>query len=198
MGRAETNALVGDREGAIETYKKAAQVNPVKAKPWIKMSQLYFAGDDYGHAIIAANEGLKRKPSSWRVDSILAISGLRVAFDALGRLRSKVGVSGSVREEARRLVQLLRGMVGEQQLVKGGDDAEDASIQSAAEQAMSAHMPEFERAPEPAPQVSPEPSPEPVQKAVDAATDAVSEDQGAAAPNTSGNPFSVLKQLSGN
>lgn len=123
MGRAETNALVGDREAAIDAYRHAAKINPVAAKPWIEMAKLYFRGDDYGHAIVAAREALKRKPSSWRVDSILTISGLRVAFDALSRLRKQVGVKGTVREEAERLVRLLRNLLGQHSLVTGDDSA---------------------------------------------------------------------------
>lgn len=175
MKRAASQALVGDREAAIAAYQRAARANPVKAQPWIELAQLYFRGDDYGHAIVAAREGLMRKPSSWRADSILTISGLRVAFDALVRLHNKVGINGTVREEARRLVELLRTTLGEQALVIGDDNAQ-SSISAAAS----------------------EPAPHPVatQRIQKAATDRGQ--QSSARVSGSGNPFTVLKELSSN
>lgn len=127
MNRAQSKELVGDREGAVKAYKRAAKENPVKGQPWVELAQLYFAGGDYARAIVAAMEGQKRSLNSWRADSVLTISGLRVALKSLKHLRNEVGVRGPVREEAQRLVQLMQTALGVDTLVPGSTGSLGAS-----------------------------------------------------------------------
>lgn len=138
MSHARTSTLMGNREAAIAGYKRATELNPVNAEPWIKLSQLYLKGGDYGHAIVTAHEGLKRQPSNWRADSVMTISGLRVAFRSLKRLHSKVsankklGAGSSVREEAKHLAKLLRSFLGEPVLATSGrGDRQTPKLRSA-------------------------------------------------------------------
>jgi hypothetical protein len=83
------------------------------------MAQVRFDGDDYGQAIVHAQEAIQRDGDDTLAHSIAAVSGLRVASKALADLTRKNNLSGTIRSEAQDLAKLLRASLGEETLVPG-------------------------------------------------------------------------------
>jgi tetratricopeptide (TPR) repeat protein len=112
------NALrLGQTDKAIGIFKTAASHYPTDKTPYVRMAQLRFDSANYGEAIINALAALERDPDDMLANSIVAVSGLRVASKALGDLTQKNNLSGSVRNEAQDLAKLLRNALGEEVLV---------------------------------------------------------------------------------
>lgn len=139
-----TEAAKARQEGARglerETYRKAAQAYPTSKEPWLKLAEGYFDQQDYGNAILSAQEVLQRDASDKVANSLLAVSGLRVASSALSALRQRQDLSADTRDQAQDVVKTLREVLGEPVLVPKPVDA----------------------APSPAPAVRPRPRPKPV------------------------------------
>jgi tetratricopeptide (TPR) repeat protein len=113
------NDLLGEQkhaEAATVLQRVAAQY-PLRVEPWVRLASLHFESGDYGHAIVAAEEALRRDPSSQHAMSIRAVAGLRVATSSLVDLRAQAPLSGSTRADAARLAIVLRGTLGEEVLV---------------------------------------------------------------------------------
>jgi predicted Zn-dependent protease len=117
MHQAETAAAAGDKEKARTALRAAAKVDPTNKAPWVKLSETYFASDDYGNAILAAQEVLQRDASDGVAASVLAVSGLRVSIQALGALRQQNNIAAGTRSEAETLAKSLRELLGEPVLV---------------------------------------------------------------------------------
>lgn len=117
MSAAESKVAQKDVEAALAGFQEAAAADPSRAEPWEHCAQLQFDSGDYGRAIVAAKEALKRDPESWLADSVLTVSGLRVAVESLSRLHDKADITGEVRTEAELLAQGLRSTLGEDILV---------------------------------------------------------------------------------
>lgn len=117
MHQAEAAAAAGDKEKARTALRAAAKVDPVSKAPWVKLSETYFASDDYGNAILAAQEVLQRDASDSVAASVLAVSGLRVSIQALGTLRQQNNIAAGTRSEAETLAKSLRELLGEPVLV---------------------------------------------------------------------------------
>jgi len=113
------NDLLGEnkqREATTVLQRVGAQY-PMRVEPWVRLASLHFESSDYGHAIVAADEALRRDPSSQHAMSIRAVAGLRVATSSLVDLRAQAPLSGSTRADAARLAIVLRGTLGEEVLV---------------------------------------------------------------------------------
>ncbi|MFX6250426.1 hypothetical protein ABTF88_20855, partial [Acinetobacter baumannii] len=67
--------------------------------------------------IVNAQEALKRDPADKVANSIVTVSGLRLATKSLGDLRSQNALNGSVKTEAQDLTKILRESLGENTLV---------------------------------------------------------------------------------
>jgi len=106
-----------DTAGAKDLYKKAADLNPARAEPWYQLSRINFNEQNYGRAIIGAEEALKRDPSQTDAQSILTIAGLRVAIEALGRLHEDTKLEGPAHNEAEKLASKMREVLGQDVLV---------------------------------------------------------------------------------
>lgn len=117
MHQAETAAAAGDKEKARSALRAAARVDPASKAPWVKLSETYFASDDYGNAILAAQEVLQRDALDSLAASVLAVSGLRVSIQALGALREQNNITAGTRSEAETLAKSLRELLGEPVLV---------------------------------------------------------------------------------
>lgn len=112
------NALrLGQTDKAIGIFKGAANRYPTDKTPYLRMAQLRFDSTNYGEAIVNALAALERDPDDMLANSIVAVSGLRVASKALGDLTQTNNLSGSVRNEAQDLAKLLRSALGEDVLV---------------------------------------------------------------------------------
>lgn len=117
MHQAETAAAAGDTEKARSALRAAAKVDPVSKAPWLELAETYFASDDYGNAILSAQEVLQRDASDSVAASVLAVSGLRVSIQALGTLRQQNNIAAGTRSEAEILAKSLRELLGEPVLV---------------------------------------------------------------------------------
>ncbi len=106
-----------DYAQAKNLYQQAADINPTRAEPWYQMARISFNGQNYGRAIISAEEALKRDPSQTEAQSILTIAGLRVAIEALGRLHEDVELQGPAHAEAEKLADKMRDVLGQDVLV---------------------------------------------------------------------------------
>jgi tetratricopeptide (TPR) repeat protein len=118
MQRAQNSAKEGRREAARIEYRDAARAYPAVKAPWVKLAEDYFEANDYGNAILAAQEVQQRDPQDVLAQSILAVSGLRVSSAALIALRDQTsGVPSSTRDQAEALTRTLREALGETILV---------------------------------------------------------------------------------
>jgi tetratricopeptide (TPR) repeat protein len=120
MSQAETYARSGSTDQALSLYQEAARANPAIKDPWLKIAQINFDRGNYGAAVVAAEEVLKRSPSDANADSILTVSGLRIAVQSLTRLRAQPGGSagqGQARVDAEILARKLRDTLGDRLLV---------------------------------------------------------------------------------
>ena len=107
----------GSRDKARDTYRMAAKAYPASKDPWVKLSEDYFEGADYGNAILAAQEVLARDGADTVGASVLAVSGLRVSASALQVLRSQNPIADNTRSEAQSMARTLRDVLGEPVLV---------------------------------------------------------------------------------
>lgn len=117
MADADQVAGSSDKDAGIRMYQKIAADNPGRAEPWARISQIHFAQGGYGLAIVAAEETLKRDPSSREAKSITVVGGLRLATRSLEDLRKDSSLTGNTTADARRLAALLRETLGTSVLV---------------------------------------------------------------------------------
>lgn len=122
-----TEAARARQEGARglerDIYRKAAQAYPTSKEPWLKLAEGYFDQQDYGNAILAAQEVLQRDAADKVANSYLAVSGLRVSSTALSALRQRQDLSADTRDQAQEVVKTLRDVLGEPVLVPKPADA---------------------------------------------------------------------------
>lgn len=113
MAEAEALASGGKQDAAVLLYEKVAAANPAKGEPWAKVAQIQFSQGHYSQAIVAAEETLKRDPSSREAKSVNAVGGLRLAVRSLEELRTDSALAGDAKSDATKLAQLLRETLGE-------------------------------------------------------------------------------------
>lgn len=111
---AEAEVSAGRVEPALAQFNEAAKADPTRKEPWVRTAQLQFDAGNYGRAIVAAEEVLKRDPSDLVADSVLTVGGLRVAAQSLQRLRANGALesSDSARREAEQLAATMRATLG--------------------------------------------------------------------------------------
>ncbi|WP_246266068.1 tetratricopeptide repeat protein [Aromatoleum diolicum] len=105
------------RDEAVGLLEKAADLNPASKDPWVRLAKIHFDGGKYGEAIVAAGEVLQRDPADRVAKSVRAVSGLRVATEALSDLRNDAEMTGSARGDAVVLAKVLRESLGESVLI---------------------------------------------------------------------------------
>ena len=156
---AEAAKARSDRMAAKErdTYRTAARVYPTAKDPWVKLAESYFEAQDYGNAILAAQEVLQRDAADQMASGVLAVSGLRVSTQALQSLRGQNNsLPADTRSQAEGLARTLREVLGEPVLVPKPADV------GAATPAASASAPR--RRPNPTPASTPPKPPPPKPK----------------------------------
>jgi tetratricopeptide (TPR) repeat protein len=121
MSRGTAAAQSGYSAKAREAWRSAAQNYPAARQPWLKISEDYFNTGDYGNAVIAAQEALQREPYDRFANSIIAVSGLRLAASSLRVLRDENNYAVGSREEAINLTRTLRDALGESALIPQGE-----------------------------------------------------------------------------
>jgi tetratricopeptide (TPR) repeat protein len=107
LADADAAAKAGRGDEAYTILKSAAVANPTDKAPWLRMAQMRFDDKNYGEAIVNGLAAIERDPDDMLAYSLVAVSGLRVSSKALGDLTQKNGFSGSVRNEAQDLANLL-------------------------------------------------------------------------------------------
>lgn len=117
MAEADVAAKAGQQDQALVLLKGAAGSFPADKTPWVQMAQIKFDKGNYAEAIGNALEALQRDPQDKVANSIVAVSGLRLATRALADLSHQNNVSGSLRVEAQELAKTLRASLGEDVLV---------------------------------------------------------------------------------
>ena len=117
MGAAEKARQEGSIVRARESYRATASAFPARNEPWAKLAESYFEANDYGNAILAAQEVLQRDAANPLATSILAVSGLRVSTTALASLRQQESLGADTRAQAEDVVKSLRETLGETVLV---------------------------------------------------------------------------------
>lgn len=111
---AEAEVAVGRIESALAGFNDAAKADPTRKEPWVRSAQLQFDAGSYGRAIVAAEEVLQRDPTDKVADSVLTVSGLRIAAESLQRLQGNGALaSETARVEAERLAATMRATMGE-------------------------------------------------------------------------------------
>ncbi len=119
--RAEASVAAGQVEAGLATFDEAAKADTTRKEPWHRIAQLQFDAQNYGRAAVAAEEVLKRDPDDLTADSILTVSALRIAVQAVARLQGRAGSAGSARSEAEKLAQQMRDSLGEDVLIPKPD-----------------------------------------------------------------------------
>lgn len=113
MSKAEVEVSGLRLESALAIFTQAAKADPTRKEPWLRSAQVQFDAGNYGRAIVAAEEALQRDPGDPVADSVLTVSGLRVAAQSLQRLRSNGALaSSSATREAEQLADALRATMG--------------------------------------------------------------------------------------
>ncbi len=177
LSEQKVDVLLGEqkRDEAIGVLNLVTHLNPARSEPWSRLARLYFDAENYGKAIVAADEVLQRDPTDRMAKSVRAVSGLRVATESLSQLRFDTKLKGSARADAIGLAKVLRETLGEEVLVPPIDEAEVARLKEQEEaktrRARARRAKRAEKRVE-APVVPTEP---------------------VAAPSMTGDPFSVLK-----
>lgn len=129
-GKAHTDRMAGKER---DTYRTAARVYPTAKEPWVKLAESYFEAQDYGNAILAAQEVLQRDAADQMASGVLAVSGLRVSTQALQSLRGQnTSLPPDTRSQAEGLARTLREVLGEPVLVPKPADASATSPAAAA------------------------------------------------------------------
>jgi hypothetical protein len=132
MAEADQVASTSDKERATRQYQQIASANPSRGEPWSRIAQIHFEAGNYGLAIVAAEETLKRDPSNRQAKSVTAVGGLRLAARSLEDLRKDSSLTGDTTADAQRLAQLLRETLGTSVLVPATDSARSAPARRAA------------------------------------------------------------------
>jgi tetratricopeptide (TPR) repeat protein len=117
MSDAEKALKAGQNDKALAMLQGVARDYPAEKTPWLRIAQLRYDSSNYGEAIVSATQVLERDPDDMLANSIVAVSGLRVASKALADLSHKNNLTGTVRSEAQDLAKLLRASLGEEVLV---------------------------------------------------------------------------------
>lgn len=127
LENAEAAVKAGRVESALVGFDQAAQADPTSKQPWLRIAQLQFDAGNYGRAIVAAEEVLQRDPADQVADSVLTVSGLRIASQSLERLQGSGALaSETARIEAERLAATMRATMGETILDSGAPAAPKA------------------------------------------------------------------------
>jgi tetratricopeptide (TPR) repeat protein len=118
MREAADAATAGNKDRARELYRTAAKTNPTSKEPWLKLADDYMRDENYGHAILSAQEVLQRDPADVHAAGILTVGGLRLAASGIQSLRQQKGTfNGETRTEAQKAAAVLREVTGEKELV---------------------------------------------------------------------------------
>lgn len=115
MKNAEAEVAAGRIEPALVAFNEAAKADPTRKDAWVRTAQVHLNSGNYGRAIVAAEEVLKRDQSDLVADSVLTVAGLHVAAQSLQRLRNSgsLDINPEARQGAEQLAAAMRATLGE-------------------------------------------------------------------------------------
>jgi len=109
MSLAEAQVATGEARAAIGAFEQAAEADPARKEPWVRIAQLQFDQGSYARAMVAADQVLQIDPDDLVADGVMTVAGLRLAHQSLTRLQGRGGLaSGTAQKEAQALVDVLR------------------------------------------------------------------------------------------
>lgn len=116
MKTAEAEVAAGRIEPALVAFNEAAKSDPTRKDAWVRTAQVHLNSGNYGRAIVAAEEVLKRDQTDLVADSVLTVAGLHVAAQSLQRLRNSgsLDVNPEARQGAEQLAAAMRATLGEE------------------------------------------------------------------------------------
>jgi hypothetical protein len=107
-------------DSTVEELKRIADRNPVSGLPWVHIAKLRFDNEQYGPAIVAADEALQRDPNDFVAKSIRVVGGLRIALASLADMKDNAMLAGNARPDAEALAQAMRESLGQEVLFPKG------------------------------------------------------------------------------
>lgn len=159
MENARRAYIFGEKELAIELLHKAAKKNHDAVAPWVVLARIHFKNNNYIKAISAAHEVLLRNPSHAVGNSIMLVSGLRLAASSLEVLTSKQQLTGSVRDKAETLAKYLRNTLNEDTIVGGYSNSGTATFTNLGDSASQSSDSSFLRSSSNPFEATPDPEP---------------------------------------
>ena len=120
MAAAEKTLEQKGADQAVAQFEEIAQRNPTKGEPWSYIAKIRFDEQQYGQAIVAADETLSRNPEDFVAKTVRAVGGLRVAMQSLADLRADALLAGNARADAVALAASMRETLGQDVLFPEG------------------------------------------------------------------------------
>lgn len=118
MQLAESHARSGRTDAALAVFQEAAAIDPARKEPWLRMAQLHARNHEPALALLDAGKVLQRDPSDQAASELYIDCGLRIAMDALQRLRASGAAQHSERQpQARALVETIAQIYAVQDLL---------------------------------------------------------------------------------
>ena len=100
-------------EKTVEELTRLAYNNPASGLPWSYVAKLRFEREQYGPAIVAADEALQRDPDDFVAKSVRVIGGLRVALKSLADIKDNALLANNARVDAQALAGAMRDALGQ-------------------------------------------------------------------------------------
>lgn len=113
---ADAALVLGQSDLAITALERAAQADPSRKEPWLRLARLHAQAGRHGAAAHAADEALQRDPQDAEAQALVMVGSLQLAADTLDRAR-RDGWAPAPKPELERLVRNLRVHVGEEALI---------------------------------------------------------------------------------
>ena len=107
-------------ETTVQQLDALAKRNPTSGLPWTHIAKLRFNEEQYGPAIVAADEALQRDPDDFTAKSIRVVGGLRIALQSLADIKDNALLAGNARTDAEALAKAMRESLGQDVLFPRG------------------------------------------------------------------------------
>lgn len=101
-----------DVEAVVADLEKLAKRTPTSALPWSRIAKIRFDQEQYGPAIVAADEALQRDPDDFVAKSIRVVGGLRLALQGIMEMKENALLVGNAKTDAVTLAKAMREALG--------------------------------------------------------------------------------------
>jgi tetratricopeptide (TPR) repeat protein len=110
---AQKKAVSRGVEYTVSELQKLTLRNPTDAEPWSQLAKVHFDREQYGQAIVAADEALQRNPKDFLAKSIWVVGGLRLAQKGIMDMRADAKLAGDAQNDALQLADAMRKVLGQ-------------------------------------------------------------------------------------